>query len=634
MILLLRIFFLFCTFYGFSQNAKFSAFAIDPSLIENADSVVSEERISIDISDPQTLYKTIYKVVSVYNKAGNSDVQAYVFYDDDRKVKNVRATIYDALGNEKEVFKERDFRDISAVSGATLYADDRVLFMDYTPTSYPYTVVFESETRSKTTAFLPRWIPVANYGSSTAHSTFEILYDPATKLNIKEERLENYGITHTQQPGIKRWEAKNIKAVKKEYRSPSFEQLLPVVKCAVPSFSLKGVNGTASSWKDLGTWMDENLIAGTGKLPEETVARILDLVKDLPTDKEKAEVIYKYVQDKVRYISVQVGIGGWKPMLAADVDRLGYGDCKALSNYTKSLLEVAGIPSYYTVLYGDTSKKSIDTDFIAMQGNHVILALPLEEQMTWLECTSQEVPFGYLGDFTDDRDVLVITKEGGELRHTKIYAQEENLEHIQADFKINMEGDITGSLNKSSQGIFYGDRLALNRLDTKELKKYYLKKWGAVNRLEIDAITLKNDRDSVIFNEELELKATGYLTTVNNDYLLKPNFFGFTSSDIPARYEHRKTPFVLERGSIDEVALSFSLPEGFSADALPEPLVIETAFGNYQAQFSAVGQKINYTRTFSLNEGTYQPETYDAFRDFYKDVVRGDAQKLLIKTKS
>ncbi|HEA30334.1 MAG TPA: DUF3857 domain-containing protein, partial [Leeuwenhoekiella sp.] len=314
MTLLIRLFFLLCILQSFSQNIEFSALTIDPSLAENADSVVREERIALNLTNPHALWVNVYKVISVYNKAGNSDVQAYVFYDDDRKVKNVRATIYDALGNEKEVFKERDFKDVSAVSGATLYADDRVLVLDYTPTSYPYTVVFESETRSRTTAFLPRWIPVANYGSSTAHAIFEILYDPDTQLNIKEERLKDFDITHTQQPGMERWEANNIKAVKKEYRSPSFEQLLPVVKCAVPSFSLKGVNGTASSWQDFGAWMNENLIAGTDELPQETVAHIRDLVKDLHTDKEKAAVIYKYVQDKVRYISVQVGIGGWKPM--------------------------------------------------------------------------------------------------------------------------------------------------------------------------------------------------------------------------------------------------------------------------------------------------------------------------------
>lgn len=269
-----------------------------------------------------------------------------------------------------------------------------------------------------------------------------------------------------------------------------------------------------------------------------------------------------------------------------------------------------------------------------MQGNHVILALPLEEQMTWLECTSQEVPFGYLGDFTDDRDVLVITENGGELKQTKKYGQKDNLEQLRADFQISAGGDVSGDISKSSAGIFYGDQLRLKHFDPKELNKHYLKKWGRINRLEIEDIVLKNNRDSVVFYEELKISATGYLTSVNNDYLLRPNLFGLTREYIPARYAHRKTPFALERGSMDEIEIHFTLPEGYEVSALPESTRIENEFGSYTSHFSAEGEQIKYTRTFRINEGTHDAGAYNEFRDFYKDVVRGDAQKLLIKTKS
>ena len=60
-------------------------------------------------------------------------------------------------------------------------------------------------------------------------------------------------------------------------------------------------------------------------------------------DTDKISALYKYMQDKVRYVSVQVGIGGWQPIEAETVDRLSCGDCKALANYMESLLDVAGI---------------------------------------------------------------------------------------------------------------------------------------------------------------------------------------------------------------------------------------------------------------------------------------------------
>src|SRR3546814_20146460 len=62
----------------------------------------------------------------------------------------------------------------------------------------------------------------------------------------------------------------------------------------------------------------------------------LQLVSDADSDREKAARIYHYMQQKNRYVSIQVGIGGLQPMFAEEVDRLSYGDCKGLANYTRS----------------------------------------------------------------------------------------------------------------------------------------------------------------------------------------------------------------------------------------------------------------------------------------------------------
>ena len=121
------------------------------------------------------------------------------------------------------------------------------------------------------------------------------------------------------------------------------------------------------------------------------------------------------MQDNTRYISVQYGIGGWEPENAMAVDQLGYGDCKALTNYTMALLKTQGIDSYYTVLYGGV-KRDMNPEFTMMQGNHAILNVPTEDSTDiWLECTSQTNPFNYLGDFTDDRYALRIGENGGEI---------------------------------------------------------------------------------------------------------------------------------------------------------------------------------------------------------------------------
>mgnify|MGYP001126063175 FL=1 len=98
----------------------------------------------------------------------------------------------------------------------------------------------------------------------------------------------------------------------------------------------------------------------------------------------------------MRYISVQIGIGGWKPISAEEVDENKYGDCKGLTNYTKALLRTVGIESNYCVVSAGSEIKDISEDFPSMQGNHVILNIPQEGKSDlWLECTSQDTPFNF-----------------------------------------------------------------------------------------------------------------------------------------------------------------------------------------------------------------------------------------------
>ena len=205
----------------------------------------------------------------------------------------------------------------------------------------------------------------------------------------------------------------NLPAEKFEEYAPSISQLFPSARFALDKFNLEGVYGDAKSWADHGAWMYTTLLKDTEELPAETIEKMKVLVAGAKDDNEKARRIYEYMQNKTRYVSIQLGIGGWKPMLAKNVDKLGYGDCKALTNYTRALLKAVGVESYYTVIYSGAQKRDFSADFVTMQGNHIILALPQKDKKyLFLECTSQSIPFGFQGDFTDDRLALLIKPEG------------------------------------------------------------------------------------------------------------------------------------------------------------------------------------------------------------------------------
>ncbi len=74
---------------------------------------------------------------------------------------------------------------------------------------------------------------------------------------------------------------------------------------------------------------------------------------------------------------------------------------KDLTNYTKALLDLVGVTSYYSHIDANSDEPvSFENDFASLeQGNHVILNIPNKDKDVWLECTSQTMPFGFLGDF-------------------------------------------------------------------------------------------------------------------------------------------------------------------------------------------------------------------------------------------
>ena len=70
------------------------------------------------------------------------------------------------------------------------------------------------------------------------------------------------------------------------------------------------------------------------------------LLAGAETDREKLERIFTFVQQKIRYVAVSIGIGSYQPHFAEDVFQNRYGDCKDMSTLIVALARAAGIPAY------------------------------------------------------------------------------------------------------------------------------------------------------------------------------------------------------------------------------------------------------------------------------------------------
>lgn len=631
---ILCLFLVLCTFssISFAQNTNLIAFTLPPELKKDANAVIRENNIEITIEDIHKMVVKERRVTTVLNKLGNKHIDTYLNYDNDTKIINLTAKVYNSFGKEIKKFSKNKFIDVSAVDGGTLYSDARVKYIEYTPTEYPYTVIVEKEYKTSSTGFIPKWYPQDAFYLSVQRSEYTIHNPQNIETRVLEQNIDGYSIKKLSENNI-HYVANNIPALKYEQNTISFHEITPSVSVALNQFTLKGVHGNGKNWDEFGKWMYFKLLEGRTALNPATIEKVKNLVSGIENDIEKAKKVYDFVQKKTRYISVQIGIGGWQPISAQEVDKLGYGDCKGLTNYTKALLDVVGITSYHTIVYAD-EKRNIDKNFTSIQGNHMILNIPNHEKDIWLECTSQTKPFGFLGEFTHDRDVLVVTPEGGIIKRTPTYKNEFNSQDTKANINLDNKGNISATVNIISKGTQYDDKYSIESLSKDDLAKYYTSKlWFYNNNLDIISTSLTNDKEKVEFKENIKVKLSDYATTTENELMLRVNVFN-KNAYVPKRYRNRNLPLRISSGYKDVDEYTFLIPESYTIGMLPEKVEINNKFGSYTMELLKIDSNtLRYKKTFILKEGTYPKEDYKLYRKFRKRIAKKENLRIVLPKK-
>lgn len=613
-----------------AQKSEYASLIIPDSLKQNANAVVRLDQIDILISSQREMNVKQKRVVTVLNEKGQGAVDAFEHYDKKTIIRSIQATILDAFGNEIKKIKRKDFRDQSAVDGGTLFSESRVVYLDYTPIQYPYTVDYEAEVVTTNTAFIPQWYPLSDYFTSVEKSILNVNYPNNLGFKKMEFNFLKYKINKTTDTSTQlSYVANNIPAQKQEDYIQAYS-VFPKLMMGLELFHLEGVDGNAKTWKEFGQWYSDKILTGTTELPDETKTKIKKLVGDEKDPIKKAKIVYKYLQEKSRYVSIQVGIGGWKPMLANDVDRLGYGDCKALSNYSKALLNAVDVPSYVTLIYGDRNKRDIQSDFVSMQGNHMILSIPDGENYVFLECTSQDDPFGYQANFTDDRDVLVVKPDGGEIVRTKKYENKDNSQVDKGCYSISENGDFSGKIAMASQGSQYGQKVRVEKLQPTEMERYYKDFWDNINNLKINKISFSNDKDKISFVENADISAVNYGIISNNKMIFVVNSFN-QNSEVVKRIRNRKNPFEIPRGYYDTDEIEIALPSGFTIESIPNNFELNSKFGEYKTEIiKKDNANLIYKRSVFIKKGLYKNTEYDEYRLYIEQISKNDNAKIIL----
>jgi hypothetical protein len=607
-----------------AKELMYPVSAIPPALKENAKMVMRLYKQEVEIISEKSAVVNVTEVRTILNKNGEHDSYFMELYSPLNRITSVKGKVYDEQGKQIKSLGLDDVKDYSYISGYSMFEDTRVKFIDPKNMTYPFTVEYTYEIALKQTLFLPDWSHQSE-NTSYENSIFIVKAPAGYPLRYKEYNLPS-SVTKTTQEGkdVYTWSLTNLKARTDEPMSSISIPDYPLVRLAPKAFEVEETKGSAETWKELGMWVT-TLIDKKDQLPESTVAKIKEITANCKTDFDKVKKVYEYMQAKTRYVSIQIGIGGWKPFDATVVDKFSYGDCKALSNYTKALLSAAGIKSYYTLVRAGAESNSIDQSFPSSQFNHAIVCVPIEKDTIWLECTNQRMPCGYNGDFTDDRDVLLIDGENSRLVHTRKYSAEENC--INRYCKVILTDEATGEATVKAHytGLCYDEIMPIYYADNADKLKM------VTQRVELPSFTLnkfnyiENRSMTPSFDEHLDLTVTNYIRKLVGDVALLPLNFMNKLSSIPAKVRNRKTEMCIRRPYMENDTVIYQLPKEFEVTDLPAKSEISGKFGKYTATTSLQDGSISYIRHFELFKGVFPPEAYSEFRDFLEEISTADA---------
>jgi hypothetical protein len=613
----------------FSQE-EYAVSLIPDSLRKNATVVIRSHAVTSEIKSRSSMKYSVRQVKTIFKGRGGT-YSSSCFYSKSRKVTFIQAILFDANGNELEKVRGNDFEDYSATSRGTFYDENRLKQFRFNIVNYPVTVVFEYEITTSNTAFIYPWKPIYNYGLAIQNSSYTIKYPKELGLIVDEQNFEGFEVNKLEGMEGLTYRINNVKAISKEDYCPELSSFTPQVDFSLNKFHLEGLDGAASNWVELGKWYYDYLLSGNDELSVELINEIRNVTKEDSSLIDKAKTIYNYVQNSCRYVGVQVGIGGLKPFPAARVHELGYGDCKGLTFYTKSLLKSIGIESYFTLIYGGNQIRDINVNSPSLiQGNHIVLCIPdtSSTDSIWLECTSQSNPFNHMGSFTDDRIGVLIAHEGGKVATTKKYTAEENKKVSICKIEVNPEGRTNVELKISSCGTFYKRSHVLEK-DNEDRQKYYLRELDQLVDMKIDDKKFLKFDGPAIFQEDIKFSGRKLMVQTGEEFVLPLLAF---SSDIsvPAKYRERETPFTISRNKSIVDTITFNLPQNLVVLSLPQDVKLETKFGTYRSSATLKDGKLIYNRTYTLNKGRYPKEEYDEFRSFVKQAHAVEKRKIIL----
>jgi len=607
---------------------------IDPKYMANASAVMRTYEQEVEIKDLNVVIIKEHYVITILRKEGLDYGICHAGFSSLEKVNEAYGFIYDREGAQKFKVKQGDFKVYTVTINAGYYDDNKIMGYAASYKEFPFTVEYFVETKQFHTFALPQWVVRPEKDIAIEHSMFKVTAPenyPVRYLSINADLQP--AISSGNKTKTYTWQSPGVPAEREEFLENEQFDGSPVVLAAPCKFRLGDFEGDMTTWNGMGRFLYD-LNKGRDQLSDDLKRKVKELTAVIPDQRGKIAALFSYMQEHTRYVSIQYGIGGWQTLDAAFVGTNQYGDCKALSNYMMALLKEAGISSFPVIISsGRENKMKMPAGFAVNVFNHEILCVPLEKDTVWLECTSRDLPSGYLGSFTQDRDALMITPDGGFVVHTPRYDRLSNMANRVIKGKCNDDGSISFGMQNCYSGMLAEALTRWTYMTPSEKDKYIHNRLHLASYTAEDYTQDRKDRPGLLLvNEGMKVIANNMVSKAGNlrvvDMDLAPINYAF---EVLAA--ERRSDFTLNTGATITDSIELTLPAGTHVTNLPKPLKESSPFGSFECAVSENNGKLLALRKVVLNDGTFNAAAYNDYETWIDKISSSNNLKVVLEVK-
>jgi hypothetical protein len=586
----------------------------------------------------ETMYRRAYLIL---RPDGRGYGRVAVPFDNETKITWMKAWCLPKEGKPYEL-KEKDAVEVGDFE--SFYSDDRSKVLDI-PAPTPGNVIGYEYRQKKRPFFLQdEWWIQENI--PVLRSSFTLNLPAGWEFSAKWIHYpEQKPISQTATQVV--WAVDHIPGIKKEPSMPTFHSV--VARMGVTYFptsaSTKAFGPT--NWDQIGVWYN-NLAAASMQPSPEIQQKVKELTANSKTWEEKVGVLAHYAQSQIRYVAIEIGIGGYQPHPAGDIFRHQYGDCKDKATLLSAMLHDAGVESYLTL--AQVFRGVVAPEFAsAITFNHAILAIRVPEgqdtknlhsvidvpklgKLLFFDPTSRYTPFGFIPTYEQDNYVLVAAPQGGQLVNLPLSSPDLNRLVRSAKLELYPDGSVKGSVEETRYGAeAAGEReilLGTAGDDRSKILETFLSNFLRGFHL-TDASTIDLDKVGEPLNVKYGFTAERYAKSAGDLLVVRPRVLGQKFDDV-AEGDPRKFPVEFESASLQTDDFEITLPPGFTVEDVPAPMKAESDFASYTSLVKVDGNKIHYTRTYQVKQVMVPLDKLDELKKFNRQIAADERSSVVL----